>query len=26
MPLWLPLLWGYGFIGIKRGVEIIDKS
>jgi len=23
MPLWLPFLWGYGFIGIKRGVEII---
>jgi hypothetical protein len=23
MPIWLPLLWGYGFIGIKRGIEII---
>ncbi len=23
MPLWLPFLWGYGFIAIKRTVEII---
>ncbi len=23
MPLWLPLLWGYGFIAIKRAVEIL---
>lgn len=23
MPLWLPLLWGYGFIAIRRGAEII---
>ena len=23
MPLWLPLLWGYGFVAIKRGIEII---
>jgi hypothetical protein len=25
MPLWLPILWGYGFIGIKRGVKIIGS-
>jgi hypothetical protein len=25
MPLWLPFLWGYGFIAIKRGVEILNK-
>lgn len=24
MPLWLPLLWGYGFVAIKRGVKILD--
>ena len=24
-PLWLPLLWGYGFIGIKRSVEIVGQ-
>lgn len=24
MPLWLPLLWGYGFIAVKRITEIID--
>ena len=23
MPLWLPILWGYGFIAIKRGSEIL---
>ena len=23
MPLWLPLLWGYGFVAIKRAVEIL---
>lgn len=25
MPLWLPIVWGYGFIGIKRGVKIIES-
>lgn len=25
MPLWLPLLWGYGFVVIKRAVRILDK-
>ena len=26
MPLWLPLLWGYGFIVIKRSVSILDAA
>lgn len=25
MPLWLPFLWAYGFILIKRGLKIISK-
>ncbi len=25
MPIWLPFLWGYGFIAIKRSVLILDK-
>lgn len=25
MPLWLPFLWGYGFIAISRSVKILDK-
>jgi hypothetical protein len=25
MPLWLPFLWGYGFIAIKRAAKILDK-
>jgi len=25
MPLWLPFLWAYGFVAIKRSVEIISK-
>ena len=25
MPIWLPLLWAYGFVGIKRAVEILEK-
>jgi len=24
MPVWLPFLWGYGFIAIKRSAEILD--
>jgi hypothetical protein len=24
MPLWLPFLWGYGFVAIKRLVQIIE--
>lgn len=23
MPLWLPILWGYGFIAIRRGVTVL---
>lgn len=23
MPLWLPILWGYGFIAIRRGVTAL---
>ncbi len=23
MPIWLPILWGYGFVAIKRGLEVI---
>lgn len=25
MPLWLPFLWSYGFIAIKRSVQILDN-
>jgi hypothetical protein len=25
MPIWLPFLWGYGFVAIKRAGEILDK-
>lgn len=25
MPLWLPVLWSYGFVAIKRGGEILSK-
>ena len=25
MPLWLPLLWAYVFVAIKRGVLVIEK-
>jgi len=25
MPLWLPILWAYAFIGIKRGVLIVSS-
>jgi hypothetical protein len=24
MPIWLPFLWGYGFIAIKRLLEILN--
>lgn len=24
MPLWLPFLWGYGFVAIKRTIEILN--
>ena len=26
MPLWLPFLWGYGFVTIKRSIEIINSQ
>lgn len=25
MPLWLPFIWGYGFVAIRRGISIIEK-
>jgi len=25
MPLWLPFLWGYAFVAIKRSVLILEK-
>ncbi len=25
MPLWLPFLWSYGFVAIKRSVEILSN-
>ena len=25
MPLWLPFLWSYGFVAIKRSVEILNS-
>ena len=25
MPLWLPFLWAYGFIAIKRSVEVLKN-
>jgi len=24
MPVWLPLLWGYGFVVIKRAIRILE--
>ncbi len=24
MPLWLPLLWAYGFVAIKRAINVLD--
>lgn len=26
MPLWLPFLWGYGFIAIKRAVIVLSHN
>ena len=26
MPLWLPFLWGYGFMVIKRGLKILEQE
>jgi len=25
MPLWLPFLWAYGFVAIKRSTEILNQ-
>ncbi len=25
IPLWLPILWAYSFVAIKRGIMIINK-
>ena len=25
MPLWLPFLWAYGFVAIKRGVRVLGE-
>ena len=25
MPLWLPFLWAYSFVAIKRSVDILDR-
>ena len=25
MPIWLPIIWGYGFVSIKRLIEIIER-
>ena len=25
MPLWLPFLWAYGFVAIKRSIEILNQ-
>ncbi len=25
MPLWLPLLWGYAFVAIKRSIRILEE-
>jgi hypothetical protein len=25
MPLWLPLLWAYGFVAIKRAINVLDE-
>ena len=25
MPFWLPFLWAYGFVAIKRSVEILNR-
>ncbi len=26
MPIWLPLLWAYGFVAIKRAARILDTD
>lgn len=26
MPLWLPFLWAYGFVAIKRSIDILNRD
>lgn len=26
MPLWLPILWGYGFVAIRRSIEALASA
>lgn len=26
MPIWLPILWAYGFVAIKHSVEILNRN
>ncbi len=26
MPIWLPILWAYGFVAIKRSIEILNSD
>lgn len=26
MPLWLPFLWGYGFVAIKTGIKLLESK
>lgn len=26
MPIWLPILWGYGFVVIKRSIEVLNRD
>ena len=26
MPVWLPFLWAYGFVAIKRAIKILDAE
>lgn len=26
MPLWLPFLWGYGFVAIRAGVKTLERK
>ncbi len=26
MPIWLPILWGYAFVAIKRSIKILEQE
>ena len=26
MPIWLPFLWAYGFVAIRRSIEILNEN